>query len=198
MLRDILKTYDTIIWRIIEGFLLMQFWIFYLNHTVFLALRPPGFAPEVALTLVPTNSIPATKNQVANDLGIDFNGILWGTPVHKTTKPRKMIRKHAVHYTLRPPQNLIPCTKCGSWHLKHTICGFCYKKVKEATEQIKEQLLKYNPFAGELQDRETEVLFKNDPRPTGGEQNLRILEIPKERPEWFSKDLKKRWKFLKD
>lgn len=62
--------------------------------------------------------------------------------------------------------------------------GHCYEKVKQETELLRDAIqneLKLDPV-----EKEVAVVYQGEPRP---ELPLRVVEIPRERPAWFSKNL---------
>lgn len=71
--------------------------------------------------------------------------------------------------------------------------GDCYEPIKKETEIIKKLYVKN----GSPPTEETIVLYNNEKLPEGEFWNgKRIVELKKDRPSWFSNDLKKRWNKL--
>ena len=63
---------------------------------------------------------------------------------------RLMKRKFGPTRIFQHEENLITC-KCGFSHHISTICSVCYEKVRMATNEIKREMMKYNPYLGERQ-----------------------------------------------
>jgi len=118
--------------------------------------------------------------------GLLGNGLLWAVPTHTRTVEKRMTRKMAIEKRLKPKKNLLVCNVCGHYHEAHTICGNCYEQVRLETEAMQDAIQKklgLNPV-----DKEVVVVYKNDPRGEPGDR-VRIVEMEKERPTWFSKNL---------
>ncbi|VDM53779.1 unnamed protein product [Angiostrongylus costaricensis] len=110
----------------------------------------------------------------------------WDTMIFVLSK--KQTRKFSYTRLLSPTKDLVACTSCGSLHQMSTICGQCYAKIRELTNEIKRKMMFYNPYKGEAQDKEVIVRFSNDNVVDDGVVNgKRIIEIEKERPTWFKK-----------
>ena len=73
---------------------------------------------------------------------------------------------------MTPFDNLVSCEKCGESHESHTICGSCYEQVRREdlwmeidkdlqvrveTNAIKEKMMEYNPYKGEVPPKRVEV-----------------------------------------
>lgn len=114
------------------------------------------------------------------------DGFLWAVPHKRRTIERRMWRRIGhPYYQVVKKHNIRTCEVCGHFHLLHTICGNCYKKVKEETELMREAIekeLKLDPV-----EKEVVVLYQDDPREESADG--RIVELPRQRPAWFSKNL---------
>ncbi|KJH52502.1 hypothetical protein DICVIV_01348 [Dictyocaulus viviparus] len=96
---------------------------------------------------------------------------------------RKQTRKFSYTRLLEPTNDLVACASCGSFHQVDTICGNCYEKVRQLTNEIKRKMMAYNPYKGEQQDKEVVVRFSNDNIVEDGVfKGKRVIEIEKERP----------------
>lgn len=113
------------------------------------------------------------------------DGLLWAVPTNRRTVERRMWRRIGhPFYKVTRKVNIKSCEACGHFHLRHTICGHCYEKVKQETELLRDAIqneLKLDPV-----EKEVAVVYQGEPRP---ELPLRVVEIPRERPAWFSKNL---------
>uniref|UniRef100_A0A2R5LJ99 Large ribosomal subunit protein bL32m n=1 Tax=Ornithodoros turicata TaxID=34597 RepID=A0A2R5LJ99_9ACAR len=115
------------------------------------------------------------------------DGFLWAVPHKRRTVERRAWRRIGhPYYIVKQKTNIRTCDKCGHFHLTHTICGNCYEKVKQETELMKEAIekeLKLDPV-----EKEVVVLYNDDPRDEKHSED-RIVEIPRQRPPWFSRNL---------
>ncbi|GFU60573.1 39S ribosomal protein L32, mitochondrial [Nephila pilipes] len=115
------------------------------------------------------------------------NGFLWAVPKHRRSLERRMTRRMGFGKMILPKRNLIVCDACGHFHPVHTVCGNCYEKVKSETKFMQDAVmkeLKLDPI-----DKEVVILYENDSKEREIFGGKRIIEIPKERPSWFSKNL---------
>ena len=63
----------------------------------------------------------------------------------------------------------------------------CYEKVRDVTNAIKKEMMKYNPYLGERQDKQVVVKFEGEEIESN--RNQRVVEVPRERPSWFKSKL---------
>lgn len=117
-----------------------------------------------------------------------FGSTLWAVPKSRRSVERRWTRKmgeigHFEH--ARPKKNLIACLECGHWHESHTICGNCYKKVREETKAMQKTFgddLKYDhPLK--------EVVFLYDDEVLEDHTDKYVVKMDKSRPKWFHKSL---------
>ncbi|XP_055526149.1 39S ribosomal protein L32, mitochondrial [Wyeomyia smithii] len=153
---------------------------------------PPGC---LALASVKGSRLPVTGNafSLKNLLG---DGILWAVPKHRRTVEKRLKRKYgSPEYKLKilvPKKHLRICSTCGSDHEVGILCPTCYKKVRTETEQIQDKIqaeLGLDPV-----DKEVVVLYdrEREDQPEEFWMGKRIVEMPKTRPIWFSKNLLQR------
>ncbi|VDO95194.1 unnamed protein product [Soboliphyme baturini] len=88
-------------------------------------------------------------------------------------------------------KNLIACQNCGRMHELHTICGYCYQKVRQETEAIKQKLM--TDSERHVTDREKVVLYSDEVLSEKEAAEKHIVELKRPRPSWLSEELKKRW-----
>lgn len=65
--------------------------------------------------------------------------------------------------------------------------GNCYEQVKQETDLMQEAItkeLKLDPI-----DKEVAIVYEDDPKDEKLFEGKRIVEMQKERPQWFSKNL---------
>ncbi|XP_053692797.1 39S ribosomal protein L32, mitochondrial [Sabethes cyaneus] len=160
---------------------------------------PGRFPPPncFALASIEADRLPAansTKPFSLQDLLGD--GILWAVPKHRRTVEKRLKRKYGTpEYKLKilvPKKHLRICSNCGSDHEVGILCPTCYKKVRTETEQIQEKIqaeLGLDPV-----DKEVVVLYdrEKEDQPEEFWMGKRIVEMPKTRPNWFSKNLLQR------
>ncbi|EEZ98625.1 large ribosomal subunit protein bL32m [Tribolium castaneum] len=121
------------------------------------------------------------------------DGFLWGVPTARRTIEKRMKRKYGhpdyVMKILQPKKNIKTCSECGDDHLIGVLCPTCYKKVIDETKEMQDAIQK------ELQlspvENEVVVLYEGEKagKPDEFFEGKRIVEIPKPRPAWFSKNL---------
>jgi len=115
------------------------------------------------------------------------------TQKHRATIERRRIRRHSdLPMSLMtkygtPRQDLHQCLECGTWHEKKTICGNCYDRIRKETEAIKDSYPNKDEFNYNHPQQEIVYVYKNENHIS--DQTKRIVEIPRERPTWFSKNL---------
>lgn len=112
---------------------------------------------------------------------------------HRATIERRRIRRHSdlpmslmIKYGT-PRQDLHQCLECGTWHEKKTICGHCYDRIRKETQAMKDAFPNKDEFHHNHPQEEIVYVYKNDPTISDGKK--RLVEIPRERPNWFSKNL---------
>ncbi|XP_061377675.1 large ribosomal subunit protein bL32m isoform X2 [Danaus plexippus] len=134
-----------------------------------------------------------TKKFSLNDLIGD--GFLLAVPKFRRTVEKRWKRKFGspdyIWKMLVPKTNIIVCYECGHYHENGRLCGNCYKKVeaetKEIQEKIQEKLGTNKPI-----ENDVIVLYDGDQLPEKPQefwQGKRVIEMKKERPKWFSKNL---------
>lgn len=150
-------------------------------------LFPPTSSNFALVNFPLTSSTPSTQSLLP-----DTSILL--TQKHRSTIERRRIRRHSdlpmslmIKYGT-PRQDLHQCLECGTWHEKKTICGKCYDRIRQETEEMKKSFPNQDEFRYNYPPEEIVYVYKNDP-PVSPEPNKRIVEMPRERPSWFSKNL---------
>jgi len=84
------------------------------------------------------------------------------------------------------------CNSCGHYHEAGKLCMNCYNKVKEETNEILMAMIKKQGLRPV--EKEVIVLYEGEKQEKSDEELERhtIVELPKERPQWFSKNLLQR------
>ncbi|CAF0757468.1 unnamed protein product [Didymodactylos carnosus] len=144
--------------------------------------------------ILPSNSTSLTTRTplTLQDILPDMSILL--TQKKRATIERRRIRRHSdlpmnLMVRLGTPRNdLTQCLDCGSWHEKKTICGQCYDRIRKETESMK-QNLNQDEFKYNHPQQEIVYLYKGEEEQRQYHEGKRIIEIPRERPQWFSKSL---------
>lgn len=150
----------------------------------------PAFALDIPWKNIANNSNIIENTSVLKQILND--GFLWAVPRNRRSVERRLTRKmgrtQIFFRGIFPKRNLLICNICGHYHEAHTVCGNCWKRVREETEAMQETIqkeLKLEPV-----EKEVIVLYTDDnPQIKNEIKNKKIIEMPKERPEWFSKNL---------
>ena len=136
---------------------------------------------------IPSSSSPSSLQSWLPDMSILL------TQKHRATIERRRQRRHSdlpmslmIKYGT-PRQDLHQCLECGTWHEKKTICGNCYDRIRQETQAMKDSYPNKDEFQYNQTTQEIVYVYKNDP--PINDSNKRIVEIPRERPSWFSKNL---------
>lgn len=161
------------------------------ERSLFLIFRGPP--KELAIAYVHENKpSPSPKKFSITDIFGD--GILLAVPKFRRTIEKRWKRKYGspeyVWKMLVPRNDLKVCQDCGHHHEKRRLCENCYTRVKKETEEIQAKIkeeLKIDPV-----EHDVVVLYKGETVPNEPKEywkGKRIIEMEKERPSWFSKNL---------
>ncbi|XP_011194514.2 39S ribosomal protein L32, mitochondrial [Zeugodacus cucurbitae] len=139
-----------------------------------------------------SNSNKPDRFSLKNLLG---DGILWAVPKHRRTIEKRLNRKFGLPgYNWKPlvaKTNLRSCNQCGHDHELGVLCPHCYKKVEQETRLMQEKIeekLGLEPIEHEVVVLyQGEQIEKVDNGPN--ERKVRVVEMEKPRPVWFSKNL---------
>ena len=128
------------------------------------------------------------------------DGFFFAVPVFRRTLEVRKLRKIGIPYkggpeglkTIQKKKNLQVCNTCGHYHELGVLCPSCYKKIMDETTEIKNKIqseLKLNPV-----EKDVVVLYEGEQQkePADFWNGRRIIEMPKPRPMWFSKNLMQR------
>uniref|UniRef100_A0A4D5RNB5 Large ribosomal subunit protein bL32m n=1 Tax=Ixodes scapularis TaxID=6945 RepID=A0A4D5RNB5_IXOSC len=114
------------------------------------------------------------------------DGVLWAVQTKRRSLERRQWRRIGhPFFNVERKNNIRTCEVCGHFHLRHTICGHCYEKVKLETQQLQEavqQKLGLQPV-----EREVALVYQGEPMPP--KLDAVAVEVPRPRPAWFSKNL---------
>lgn len=159
--------------------------------SVFCTIRPLAFA----VAGLPSTYDKITRNQTPSRSLKDIigDGILWAVPKHRRTVEKRLNRKFGYpEYNwklLRVKTHLRSCNQCGHDYEAGHLCPHCYKKVRDETQQMQEKIqeqLGLNPI-----EQDVVVLYEGErgEQPSEMLNGKRIVEMPKPRPIWFTKNL---------
>ncbi|XKL59205.1 hypothetical protein PGB90_000221 [Kerria lacca] len=135
------------------------------------------------------NIIPEQKFSIQDFIQ---ENILWAVPKKRRSLEKRMTRKFGLldrHSKLFLKQkDLLVCIHCGCDYKRGYLCKNCYTKVMDETKRMQDRIseeLKLDPI-----DKEVVVLYKGE-KDESQEfwKDKRIVEMPVERPVWFSKNL---------
>uniref|UniRef100_A0A2S2P9B1 Large ribosomal subunit protein bL32m n=1 Tax=Schizaphis graminum TaxID=13262 RepID=A0A2S2P9B1_SCHGA len=161
-------------------------------HMIFGHAPPPALSfASPAETLKP--SIPALTN-VQRLFG---DSIFWAVPKHRRTIEKRLKRKFGCindfYKILLPRTDLLTCNQCGHSYQRRHLCANCYKKVKDETTEFQEVIEK--ELGLEPIEQEVVVLYKGEKTKQPLEEfwkGKRIIELKREKPSWFSRNLLQR------
>ncbi|PNF34096.1 39S ribosomal protein L32, mitochondrial [Cryptotermes secundus] len=146
------------------------------------------FPPQsLCVVAVPTNATNKTSLDVLD------NGFLWAVPRSRRSVEKRLSRKFGypeyVYKLLLPKRNLLVCNTCGHHYEANHLCPHCYAKVRTETEAMQSTIQKelgLNPV-----EQEVVVIYEGEKveQPAEFWKGKRVIEMKKERPSWFSKNL---------
>lgn len=147
---------------------------------------------DIALAYVGQKNTPLPAKFSLKDIIGD--GFLYAVPKFRRTIEKRWKRKFGhpeyVWKMLVPKTNLKVCENCGHYHERGVLCAHCYKRVEEETKAIQEKMeegMYLKPI-----EKDVVVLYNNETAPEMPKEfwkGKRIIEMKKERPQWFSKNL---------
>ncbi|KAF0305948.1 39S ribosomal protein L32, mitochondrial [Amphibalanus amphitrite] len=160
-----------------------------------------GGGPSPALALAAAGGVP--HQRAATPPGgapppVADDGFLWAVPKYRRSVERRMMRRYGAESwpngrkLIKPKNNLIFCLKCGSHYLPGMLCMTCYNRVKSETEELQKAVAQQQGLTPP--DREVAIVYRGEREAIDDQQAkaVRLVELPKERPRWFSKNLMQR------
>ncbi|CAK1546147.1 unnamed protein product [Leptosia nina] len=146
---------------------------------------------EIAYACVNEKQIQHQKFSIKDIVG---DGFLLAVPKFRRTVEKRWKRKFgSPEYQwkmLVPRTNIKVCHECGHYHERGRLCGNCYKKVEAETKEIQDKIVE--KLANKPIENEVIVLYDGENLPDQPKefwQGKRIIEMKKERPQFFSKNL---------
>jgi len=148
------------------------------------ALEGPSMTPALAgFTDIERNEgLRSSDDELVN------KGLLWAVPTKRRSLDRRLWRRVGhPFFQAKVRRDLRACTECGNYHEVHTICGACYDKIKVEAKEIQDRMAEFwewNPV-----DKETIVRYQGEPITEEDRKTKQIVELPRERPKFFSANL---------
>ncbi|KAJ0178746.1 hypothetical protein K1T71_005521 [Dendrolimus kikuchii] len=160
----------------------------YIFHQLF--GQPPK---ELALAYVQQKqAAPVNKFSLKDLIG---DGFLLAVPKFRRTIEKRWKRRFGspqyVWKMLVPKTTINVCHECGHHYERGRLCGNCYKRVKEETEAIQAKIQE-KLGGGKPIEQDVIVLYEGEnvtEKPKEFWKGKRIIEMKKERPQFFSKNL---------
>ncbi|XP_017477469.1 PREDICTED: 39S ribosomal protein L32, mitochondrial [Rhagoletis zephyria] len=161
--------------------------------------QPPT---QFALAGMPSINVNARRIVAESDKPDRFSlkellgdGIFWAVPKHRRTIEKRLKRKFGLPgYNWKPlitKTNLRTCNQCGHDHELGILCPHCYKKVELETRLMQEKI--QEKLGLEPVEHEVVVLYEGEQLEgsvdAANKKNVRVVEMEKARPVWFSKNL---------
>ncbi|XP_050667694.1 39S ribosomal protein L32, mitochondrial [Leptidea sinapis] len=122
------------------------------------------------------------------------DGLLLAVPKFRRTVEKRWKRKFGspeyVWKLLVPKTNIKVCHECGHYHERGRLCGNCYKKIEAETKEIQDKIVQ--KLANKPIENDVIVLYEGENLPEQPKemwQGKRIIEMKKERPQFFCKNL---------
>ena len=168
----------------------------------------PGgpFGPEPALMLAPAGSntilerlwshFEDNRLRSNEDKSPSFlDNIFFAVPKQRKTVEKRLQSKFgddrwAPHGSkmLRKRYDIVVCETCGNYREKLRLCLHCFTRVEEESKIIKEAIARQ--YGLDPIEKPWEIRYKDDPKDQVSDKIL--IEVDKERPVWFNKNLLQR------
>ncbi|XP_060841233.1 large ribosomal subunit protein bL32m [Rhopalosiphum padi] len=157
-----------------------------------------GHAPPPALSFASTaETLKPSISALTNVQRLFGDSIFWAVPKHRRTIEKRLKRKFGCindfYKILLPRTDLLTCNQCGHSYQRRHLCANCYKRVKDETTEFQEVIEKelgLKPI-----EQEVVVLYKGEKTKQPVEEfwkGKRIIELKREKPSWFSRNLLQR------
>lgn len=163
-----------------------------LERSILLSLF--GHPPKELALAVSVNQQPKPTPKPFSIHDLIGDGFLLAVPKFRRTVEKRLNRKFGwpeyVWKPFVPKTNLKTCHECGHHHEQGRLCGNCYKKIGKETKEIQGEILK--KLGNGPIEQDVIVLYEGETLPDQQKEfwnGKRIVEMKKERPQWFSKNL---------
>ncbi|KAJ8394661.1 hypothetical protein AAFF_G00044640 [Aldrovandia affinis] len=152
-------------------------------------LQVTGFDRHLApaLALQGPSVLPQPQNESGQHQEHSFlDNIFWmAVPKKRRTIEVNRCRRRNPNNLIPVKTNIVPCPVCGHLRLKHTLCGFCYEKVRRETARIRGQIQAMEGGPLKTPAMPTVVLYQGE-SPKDADKGKRIVEQNRKRPSWFT------------
>ncbi|OWF39066.1 39S ribosomal protein L32, mitochondrial-like [Mizuhopecten yessoensis] len=148
-----------------------------------------------------TDIIPSDNSSFLREL-FGGNGIMWIS--HQTQRSRRSKEKRQtrrfgysfVEKRVKIHKDIVSCLRCGSFHKLNTICGNCYDKVRQETDEMRKKMGDHLEY--ESPHKEVAVIYEGEEDQQQKLHDKFIVQMDKPRPKWFSDFIdadkkKKKW-----
>ncbi|XP_016121865.1 39S ribosomal protein L32, mitochondrial-like, partial [Sinocyclocheilus grahami] len=126
-----------------------------------------------------------SNNEENSELSF-LDSIFWmAAPKKRRTIEVNRCRRRNPNKLIKVKHNIEPCPECGNMKLKHTLCGFCFEKVRKETAMIRKQISIMDGGPLNAPAVESVVLYENE-NPSEADKDKRIIERNRKRPYWFN------------
>ncbi|CAH0407433.1 unnamed protein product [Chilo suppressalis] len=152
--------------------------------------HPPKELAAIYVHQTYSKTAPTKKYSLKDLIG---DGYLMAVPKFRRTVEKRWKRKFGspdyVWKMIVPNKNIKVCQECGHHHELGRLCENCYKRIENETKLIKDKIVE--KLGNSPIDKEVVILYENEAPEQKSEfwNGKRIVEMKKERPSWFSKNL---------
>ncbi|XP_053120719.1 39S ribosomal protein L32, mitochondrial isoform X2 [Hemicordylus capensis] len=163
---------------------LLLFFILYCRRLRFGSLPSPALAVQA-----PASFLEPVGEKAENDETPGFlDNIFWmAAPKSRRTIEVNRCRRRNPRNLIKIKRNIDVCPQCGNLKQKHTLCGYCYEKVKQETTAIRKEIWAQEGGPHRAPTVETVVLYEGE-KPREQDEGKRIIERKVNRPSWFTLD----------
>ncbi|KAM9307489.1 large ribosomal subunit protein bL32m [Gastrophryne carolinensis] len=155
------------------------------EETLLRALGLPPMQPALAVDIPVTSLTEGQNDDGSVNVPSFLDSIFWmAAPKSRRTIEVNRCRRRNPNKLIKEKNNIDMCPECGHLKLKHTLCGFCYDKVRHETHLIREAIKAKEGGPFNTPSVETVVLYDGE-KPLPEDEGKRIIERPRKRPSWF-------------
>ncbi|KAH8417321.1 hypothetical protein KR222_008758 [Zaprionus bogoriensis] len=152
-----------------------------------------GHQPALSYALQQQNNTSNSHPKSFSLRDLLGDGMLWAVPKHRRSVEKRLNRKFGhpeyVWKPLKEKRNLRTCQKCGHNYELGLLCPFCYNKVRQETQLMQDKI--QEQLGLQAIEQEVVVLYEGEKAEQTADdlKGKRIVEMPKPRPMWFTKNL---------
>uniref|UniRef100_A0A8C1SDT9 Large ribosomal subunit protein bL32m n=1 Tax=Cyprinus carpio TaxID=7962 RepID=A0A8C1SDT9_CYPCA len=139
-----------------------------------------------ALAVSGPQILPQSHHSSDEENSSFLDSIVWmAAPKKRRTVEVNRCRRRNPNKLIKVKHNIEPCPECGNMKLKHTLCGFCFEKVRTETAMIRKQISSVEDGPLSAPAVESVVLYETE-APSEADKDKRIIERNRKRPFWFN------------